>query len=105
MKNRLQVLSHFRGNWLCWSVIMLLMPFQGLVAGKLADQQVSGKVTAENGEVLPGVNVTLKGSSVGTTTDAKGDYNLSVPSESSVLVFSFIGYARQEVIVGYQNPD
>ncbi|WP_229253973.1 TonB-dependent receptor [Dyadobacter sp. NIV53] len=79
---------------------LLLMPFGFVSAGSFADQQVSGKVTTENGEILPGVNVTLKGSSVGTSTDAKGEYSLMVPSDKSVLVFSFIGYAKQEFTVG-----
>jgi TonB-linked SusC/RagA family outer membrane protein len=101
MKNCLQVLSLFRESRLSWSLgLLLVLSMQVVHAGKKADQQVAGKVTADNGEVLPGVNVTLKGSSIGTTTDTKGEYSLSVPSESSVLVFSFIGYKKQEIIVG-----
>ncbi|CAG5072613.1 TonB-dependent receptor P3 [Dyadobacter sp. CECT 9623] len=100
MKNRLQTFPCFKGTWLSGSVILLLLSFQVVWAGGFADQQVAGKVTADNGEALPGVNVTLKGSSVGTTTDTKGEFSLSVPSPSSVLVFSFIGYAKQEVEVG-----
>jgi len=59
---------------------------------------VRGKVTDENGAAMPGVNVLIKGTSTGTTTDASGTYNLSVPSDASSasLVFSFIGYSTQE---------
>ena len=61
--------------------------------------QVQGKVTdATTGEALPGVNVLLKGSSsIGTATDPNGQYQLTVPQASDTLVFSYIGYARQEV--------
>ncbi|HKZ39017.1 MAG TPA: TonB-dependent receptor, partial [Chryseolinea sp.] len=52
---------------------------------------------------LPGVNVLVKGSTVGTTTDAQGKYSLSVPDENSVLVISFIGYTTQEIVVGTQT--
>ncbi|WP_339815083.1 TonB-dependent receptor [uncultured Imperialibacter sp.] len=61
---------------------------------------VSGSVRDENGQSLPGVNVVEKGTTNGTITDADGGYRLSVTDENSVLVFSFIGFATQEVIVG-----
>lgn len=68
-------------------------------ASLYAQGTVSGKVTDESGSAMPGVNVVVKGTSTGTTTDADGAYSLEAPSES-VLVFSFIGYATQEVSVG-----
>ncbi len=61
---------------------------------------ISGRVRDENGNDFPGVNIVVKGSSVGTSTDTNGQYSLEVPDESAVLVFSFIGYATQEVVVG-----
>jgi TonB-linked SusC/RagA family outer membrane protein len=64
------------------------------------DVTVTGRVTADTGEGLPGVNVLIKGSSVGTTTDAGGNYSLGVPDNNAVLVFSFIGYVSQEIPVG-----
>jgi TonB-dependent starch-binding outer membrane protein SusC len=60
---------------------------------------ISGTVSDENNQPLPGVNVIVKGTTSGTTTDAKGNYALEVPSENSILVFSFIGYAPQEIFV------
>ncbi len=61
---------------------------------------VSGKVTDEaDGLPLPGVNVVVKGTTNGTVTDSEGKYGLTVPSSSSVLVFSFIGLVTQEVEV------
>ena len=64
---------------------------------------VEGKVLEEDGAALPGVNVIVKGTSVGTTTDAQGGFALSVPNQDAVLVFSFIGYKSQEVPVGSQS--
>src|SRR5690349_6196278 len=60
---------------------------------------VKGKVTDETGTGMPGVNIVLKGTSTGTTTDAQGDYSIETPNDQSVLVFSFIGYATQDVTV------
>lgn len=65
------------------------------------ERTISGKVTSvEDGSGLPGVNVVLKGTSNGTVTDAEGNYKLAVPSTGGTLVFSFIGYATQEVEIG-----
>jgi len=61
---------------------------------------VSGVVTDENGQPLPGVNVVEKTTTNGTTTDASGRFALNVQDENSVLVFSFIGYTTQEAPVG-----
>ncbi|RZK54856.1 MAG: SusC/RagA family TonB-linked outer membrane protein, partial [Hymenobacter sp.] len=59
---------------------------------------VSGRVTQGKGQGLPGVTVVVKGTTQGTTTDAEGNFSLSVP-EGSVLQFSFIGFSPQEVTV------
>jgi hypothetical protein len=58
---------------------------------------VSGRVTDRQGHALPGVNVQVKGTSLGTTTGANGMFSLLVPKGGRTLVFSQIGYARQEV--------
>jgi TonB-dependent starch-binding outer membrane protein SusC len=61
--------------------------------------EISGKVVDETGMGLPGVNIIEKGSSNGTTTDTNGNYKIQVSGESSILVFSFIGYSTQEIAV------
>lgn len=61
---------------------------------------VSGTVTDEDGQGLPGVNIIEQGTSNGTTSDAQGAYSINVADENSVLVFSFIGYVTQEIRVG-----
>ena len=58
---------------------------------------VSGLVKDEKGQPLKGVNVTIKGSAAGTSTDANGKFSLHVPGRESVLVFSFVGYDPQEL--------
>src|SRR6218665_49677 len=63
---------------------------------------VTGKVANETGVSLPGVNVLEKGTANGTVTDVEGSFTLEAASNSSVLVFSFIGYESKEVAVGSQ---
>jgi len=68
------------------------------MASVLADVPVSGRVTQPNGDGLPGVTVLVKGTSIGTSTGADGSFSLTAP-ENSVLVFSSVGFVRQEVPV------
>lgn len=61
---------------------------------------VSGKVSDEKGDGIPGVNVLVKGTATGTVTDTDGRYNLQIPDDNAILVFSSIGFVSQEVAVG-----
>ena len=81
-----------------------------LLGAALAQAQtlrVSGTVTgAEDGMPIPGVSVIVKGTTIGTATDMDGKYTLNVPSDAQTLVFSYIGYATQEVaLAGRTNVD
>ena len=68
------------------------------------NRTITGTVTSgEDNSVLPGVSVTLKGTSRGTTTDGNGKYTLSVPSGTVTVVYSFIGFTSQEVVTGSQT--
>ncbi|MFB6455715.1 SusC/RagA family TonB-linked outer membrane protein [Chitinophaga sp. Hz27] len=59
---------------------------------------VSGKVTdKKDGMPIPGVTIQIKGTSKGTTSGADGSYKINVDNEDAVLIFSFVGYAKQEV--------
>ncbi|MDR0699922.1 MAG: SusC/RagA family TonB-linked outer membrane protein, partial [Tannerella sp.] len=70
----------------------------------LENVNVTGSVTDAAGEPVIGANVVVKGSTtIGTTTDADGNFTLSVPNDDAVLVFSYIGYTTQEVRVGRQR--
>jgi TonB-linked SusC/RagA family outer membrane protein len=66
-----------------------------------AEINIKGRVTAsENKEGLPGVSVLVKSTTQGTVTDADGNFEINVPDQQSVLVFSFVGYLPHEVTVG-----
>jgi TonB-dependent starch-binding outer membrane protein SusC len=64
---------------------------------------IQGNVTDQDGNKIPGASVIVKGTTIGTLTDANGSYNLSVPSKSSVLQISFIGMQSQEIVIGDQS--
>ena len=66
----------------------------------LAVADISGKVTDDKGDPLPGVSIVIKGLSQGTTTNTEGKFSLPVPGSNSVLIFSFVGYISREVPVG-----
>lgn len=68
-----------------------------------SDINVSGRVVDVFGEPIPGVTVQVEGTTVGAITDLNGNYKLAVPSENSVLVFSFIGYQSVKATVGSQR--
>ncbi|GAB3934053.1 TonB-dependent receptor [Larkinella terrae] len=73
-------------------------------APEAADRTITGQVTAENDEGMPGVSVVIKNTTRGTTTDMDGKFRLSIPNDpSTTLVFSFVGFVNQEVTVGNQT--
>ncbi|MBL7843657.1 MAG: TonB-dependent receptor [Cyclobacteriaceae bacterium] len=79
-------------------VALLILPLGSAWA---QDRTVTGKVTSqEDGSGLPGVNVTLKGTTTGTVTNVDGNFSLSVPASGGTLVLSFIGLKTQEVQIG-----
>ena len=81
---------------------VLLITSMGFIAPE--ERTISGKVTStEEGSALPGVNVVLKGTKLGTVTDAQGNYLLSVSGSGGILVVSFIGFKTQEVNIGSKN--
>ncbi len=67
--------------------------------GNQQDVIIKGKVVDSNGDVLPGVNVLVKGTNTGAVTNIDGEYTISIPSSDATLVFSFIGYLTEEVEV------
>lgn len=64
------------------------------------DVDITGSVTDEKGDALPGVSIVLKNTQRGTTTDGNGQFRLSVPDKDVTLVFSFVGYVTQEIQPG-----
>ncbi len=68
------------------------------------EKTIIGVVTSiYDGEVLPGVNVVVKGTSIGTTTDVNGKYEISVSENATVLVYSYIGMLSEEMEIGNKS--
>ena len=85
--------------WILAAVLMLSFGFT-----PPQSRTVTGNVTsADDGLSMPGVNVSLKGTTNSTTTDAQGNYSITVPSTGGTLTFSFIGHVTNEVKIGTSN--
>jgi TonB-linked SusC/RagA family outer membrane protein len=70
---------------------------------KFNERRIRGVVSDQAGEGLPGVNVVIKGTNTGTSTDVNGKFDLVVPDNQNVLVFSFVGYVSQEIEIASQS--
>lgn len=80
-------------------IVATLMLFTSMAGAQT--RTVSGKVTsAEDGSALPGVNVVLKGTTTGTSTDVDGKFNFAVPDGGGTLSFSFVGLKTQDIEIG-----
>lgn len=75
-------------------------PNQSSIQAEQQKKQVTGKVTDETGEAIPGVSVLVKETTIGTITDVNGKYTLNVPASAKTLVFSFIGMKTTEEQLG-----
>ena len=83
--------------------VMILAVAYAPLAAQDGGIKISGTVIDKEAEAIPGVSVVLKGTSIGYTTNAEGSFEINVPNKQSVLVFSFVGFKTQEVIVGNQR--
>jgi TonB-dependent starch-binding outer membrane protein SusC len=79
--------------------VLLFATLQNVYAQKV----ITGKVIDETGGTMPGVNILLKNSTKGTTSDSEGKFSIEISGGEDVLVFSFIGYERKEITVGSQT--
>lgn len=86
MKNRKLLFS--------FSILMMLTCYFSFAQSKT----VSGTVTDDQGLPLPGVNITIQGTTTGTQTDFDGNYSISA-AEGETLVFSYLGFQNQQVII------
>jgi TonB-linked SusC/RagA family outer membrane protein len=78
-------------------LLFLSILFLGMLAVNAQVKIISGKVkSAEDGSPIPGVSVSVKGTTIGTTTNLTGDYQLTVPQDAKNLTFSFIGMKSME---------
>ncbi|NQU52551.1 MAG: SusC/RagA family TonB-linked outer membrane protein [Bacteroidetes bacterium] len=82
----------------------LLIDFSGVVAQTTNGHTVKGKVTSSSDGIgLPGLSIAVKGTSQGTITDLDGNYSITVDDSNATLVFSFVGFAMQEVPINGQT--
>ena len=79
---------------------LTLITFLSVFTMMAQERTVSGTVTAaDDGGTLPGVNVLIKGTTTGAVTDIDGNYKLTTPSGDVTLVFSFVGFTNQEILL------
>jgi TonB-linked SusC/RagA family outer membrane protein len=83
--------------------LLLLIVFIGFSMSLVAQKVVTGKVTDEQQSPLVGVSVQVKGTIIGTLTDADGQFRLQIPVDVKILSFSFIGMKTQEIEIGTQT--
>lgn len=81
-----------------WMFMLTVSP-----AAAQNSHEVSGVVREANGQPMAGVNVAVMGQQTGTSTDLNGEYSLTVQDADAVLVFSYIGYQREEIAIGGRN--
>lgn len=70
---------------------------------EVMDKSISGKVTDETGSGLPGVNIVVKNTTIGSVTDVDGNYRMSVPDDATVIVFSSVGYTSEEIEINNRS--
>ncbi|MFS4484112.1 SusC/RagA family TonB-linked outer membrane protein [Hyunsoonleella sp. 2307UL5-6] len=81
--------------------LSLVLSFCFVLIVSAQEKTISGTVTSQSdGEALPGVNVVVKGTNIGASTDFDGNYKITVNGNGAVLVFSYVGFATKEITVG-----
>ncbi|MFC2137491.1 SusC/RagA family TonB-linked outer membrane protein [Bacteroidota bacterium] len=86
--------------------LFIFLLFIAVSLSVMSQTKITGVVTAESGEALPGATVLLKGTTVGTVTDVDGNYSLEVKDSEGTLVISYVGYTSKEIpIVGQSAID
>src|SRR5690606_31673000 len=94
-------------KWKCWMAVFFLhcSVYTGLSAAAHQDRIISGNVrSSEDGTGIPGVNILIQGTSVGTVSDEDGGYTISIPGGAdAVLVFTAIGFTSEERSTVGQN--
>ncbi len=91
-----RIFTYLKVKYLCCLMLLLAL---GQVSRAQTSFTVSGKVVDNKGLVMPGVSVTIKHTKIGTISTVQGDYTIKVPKRADTLVFSFLGYVKQEIAV------
>jgi len=84
-------------------IVLQVKPATKSGSAENAQITITGMVTSNSGESLPGVSVFIKGTALGTNTDASGKYSIQVPDGNATLIFAYLGFARKEVVVGSRS--
>lgn len=84
--------------------LLVFLMVTGVFCSVWAQQVVTGKVlTFEDDSPLPGANVKVKGTDIGTITDVSGSFSLEIPEDANTLVISYIGYVTEEIPINNQS--
>lgn len=86
-----------------WLMLLALLAFTQAVSFAQSPSTVTGKITDSTGKGIESVTVKIKGGKGATMTNANGEFFIAVPNPATILVFSAIGYASQEVLTGSQK--
>lgn len=82
-------------------ILLFLIATLATTAGYAQVKTITGKVTdAKTGEPLPGATIVVKGTTIGTTTNFDGDFNLNIPDDAKTLEIAFIGMKNREIEIG-----
>lgn len=93
--------SKIRAEWLRFFVLSIIFIFYSSMPAVAQNGiKITGKIVDNTQMEVIGANVLVKGTSIGAITDINGEYTIVVPDEKAILVFSFIGYQKQEIAVG-----
>src|SRR5699024_10081932 len=103
-----EILNGYTMRWIMTFTKPLVVTVFFLALGcwniSLAQETINGTLSdAQTGETLPGVNILVKGTTTGTSADAEGQFELTVPSLQDTLVASYIGYQTKDVAIGGQT--
>ena len=99
-----EVLKQLLGSGYSWEIVNnLIVVRQQVTTPQQQTVKITGKVTDEAGQALPGVTVMIKGTQLGTATDVDGKYTLTIPTGDHVLLFSMVGMENREEKVGQRK--
>lgn len=85
-------------------ILFLAFVFMGMQLLHAQDREITGTITgADDGLPIPGVQILVKGTTLGTVSDLSGNYSLRVPTSATTLIYQFVGMKSQEVVIGNQT--
>ena len=94
--------ERLKRRWVYKVPLLALMLLICTLAASAQERTLTGTITSDEGEALPGANVLVKGTSEGTISDIDGKYSLSIP-ENATISYSMVGYISEEVAIGNQS--